>query len=115
MIANGLIVERISGVREDEQILHLRGALTLNNLFDFQTAVRSETHKIQILDFSEVSYVDSAGVGSLIGGFIAAQKAGRRMILAGLNERVRALLKMTNVANLFPTYETLSHAEAALV
>jgi anti-anti-sigma factor len=115
MIANGLIVERIAGVREDEQILHLRGVLTLNNLFDFQTALRSETHKIQILDFSEVSYVDSAGVGSLIGGFIAAQKAGRRMILVGLNERVRALLQMTNVANLFPTYETLTQAEAALV
>jgi anti-sigma B factor antagonist len=115
MMVNGLVVERIAGARAEEQILHLRGALTLNNLFDFQTAVRSETHKIQIIDFTDVNYVDSAGVGSLIGGFIAAQKAGRRMILVGLNERVRVLLQMTNVATLFPTYETLSQAEAALI
>jgi anti-sigma B factor antagonist len=76
--------------------------------------VRLEPASIQILDFTSVPYVDSAGVGALIGAFIAAQKAGRRIVLVGLNDRVRALLQMTNVATLFTTYETLSQAEAAL-
>ena len=114
MISPALVVERLNGSRSGEQILQLRGSLTINNLFEFQNSVRLEPASIQILDFTSVPYVDSAGVGALIGAFIAAQKAGRRIILVGLNERVRALLQMTNVAALFTTFVSIAQTEAAL-
>jgi anti-anti-sigma factor len=45
-----------------------------------------------IIDFSEVPYIDSTGLGFLAGARVTAQNAGARMILANLNAHVRKIL-----------------------
>ena len=45
-----------------------------------------------VLDFTEVPYIDSTGLGFLAGGRVTAQNAGVSVVLAGVNEHVKRIL-----------------------
>jgi anti-sigma B factor antagonist len=85
----------------DSRILKLSGPLTIATLFEFQTLVRTNTSPSLILDFTNVPYVDSAGVGALVGAYVRHQKEGHSITLAGVNDRVRGTLKVTQVDSFF--------------
>ena len=96
------------------RILGLRGPLTLKTLFDFQDMVRKDQSPRLILDLSEVSYMDSAGLGAL-GAYASCQKTGRQFAVAGVSERVLTLFRMTRVEDVVPRYESAIEAEAHFV
>ena len=102
-------------MNSDHQILRLRGALTINTLFPFQTAVRELKASSLIVDLSGLTYVDSAGIGSIVAAYIGFKRTGQQLALVGMNDRVRTMLDMTHVTHLFKTYATVEEAEAALV
>lgn len=95
-----LIIEDV-GIHNQQRILKLSGPLTIGTLFEFQNLVRADASTSLVLDFSKVPYVDSAGVGALVGAYVRHQKAGHSLTLAGVNERVRNTLKVTQVDNFF--------------
>ena len=97
------------------EVLALRGPLTAVNAPVFQNAMRrEEPAEVVILDFSDVPYVDSAGLGSLVSAFISRQKAGRRIVLSGINPRVQKLFEITRVQELFLIFPSPEEAIAAL-
>jgi anti-sigma B factor antagonist len=109
-----LEIDRVEGFPFQE-VLSLRGPLTGNNAPTFQNALRrEEPAQTLILDFSNVPYVDSAGLGMLVSAFISRQKAGRRMVLSGLNPRVQKLFEITRVQDLFLIFPSPEEAIAAL-
>src|ERR1043166_983036 len=73
------------------------GPITLNNLFGLQTTLRSQNSTTLVLDLSEVPYVDSAGLGAIINAHVSAQRRGGKLLLSGVNDRVRSLFQMTKV------------------
>jgi anti-anti-sigma factor len=95
-------------------VLHLNGPLVMATTANFQSSLRAETAQILVLDFTGVPFVDSAGLGALISVFLHYKAGNRKLALVGLNEKCRALLKMSNVENLFPTFATVDAARAAL-
>lgn len=97
---DSLTIEDLS-TSENTRILKLSGPLTITTLFEFQSLVRSNSSPKLILDFSNVPYVDSAGVGALVGAYVRHQKEGHSITLAGVNERVRGTLKVTQVDSFF--------------
>jgi anti-anti-sigma factor len=54
-----------------------------------------------ILDFSEVPYIDSTGLGFLAGARVTAQNAGTRMVLANLNMHVQKILDDVKLSQFF--------------
>jgi anti-sigma B factor antagonist len=58
--------------------------------------------------------MDSAGMGAIINNFVSCQRAGRKMIVAGVNGRVLELFKMTKVDGLLIMKNTVAEAEQAL-
>ncbi len=114
MAQEQLCVEAAAGARDGQRVLRCKGPLTLGTLFAFQGAVRSETASTVIVDLSEVPYIDSAGLGSLVMAHVSYHKVGRQLALAGVNERAKALLKMTNVEQLFRIFPSLGEAERGL-
>ncbi len=102
------------GAREGQKILSLKGPLTIQTTFDFQSAARAETSPILIIDLSEVPFVDSAGLGALVGAHVTAQRASREIAFVGVNSRVKALMDMTHVGQLFRIYPTVQDAQADL-
>jgi len=95
-------------------VLSLRGPLTTENVPSFLNAVRRERTPTMILDFSEVPYVDSSGLGSLVSACTSFQKAGRRVALTGVNPRVLKVFEITRVEPIFLMFPTVSDALEAL-
>ncbi len=58
------------------------------------------TKKLMI-DFSEVPYIDSTGLGFLAGARVTAQNAGARIVLANINPHVRKILDDVNLTQFF--------------
>jgi len=102
------------GPSAGQRILRLRGPLTIHTIFDFQNAIRAERSPSVIVDFSGVPYMDSAGLGAIVGAYVSAQRAQRKVAFTGMNERLRALLSMTHVTQLVQPYETVEDAERAM-
>src|SRR6266849_1930747 len=89
------------------RILKLTGPLTISTLFEFQNLVRTNTSPKLSIDFTNVPYVDSAGVGALVGAYVRHQKEGHSVTLAGVNDRVRGTLKVTQVESFFTYAESI--------
>lgn len=95
----------------NQRTLRLAGPLILKNLFDFQAKVRANTAKKLIIDMTSVPYVDSAGIGALVGAYVTHQKDGKSLSLVGVNERVLNALKVTRVEQFFRIFRTLEEAQ----
>jgi anti-sigma B factor antagonist len=67
-----------------------------------------------VLNLSEVSYIDSGGLGTLVGVYSSARKAGADIKLTGLGQRLRDVLQITKLATVFQVFDTEQEALAAL-
>lgn len=113
MVAPAMTVERLGP--SGKGVLCLRGPLTMENVTSFQNAIRREENaEAVVVDLTEVPYVDSSGLGSLVSACVSRQKAGRRVALAGVNERVSRLFEITRVESLFLIFPTIEEAVDAL-
>jgi anti-sigma B factor antagonist len=107
-----LHIEDLSGTHQGYRVLRLKGPLIISNLFQFQSTVRSNTISFLILDLTQVPFVDSAGVGALVGAYVTHDN-GRRLALAGVTERVRNTMHVAHVEQFFQFYETAKAAQDA--
>ena len=94
-------------VQDGKRVLRLAGPLIISNLFEFQSLVRANVSPRLILDFTSVPYVDSAGIGALVGAYVSHQKEGRALILVGVNDRVHNALQVTRVVEFFTFHATI--------
>ncbi len=108
-----LRLEVLPGRRPGEYIVRMNGPLTLGNISDFQQKVRTDKSPFLIIDLSQVPYIDSAGIGALVGVHVSRKKEGRRLALVGVNGHVRDALRTTNVEQFFAIFPTQEEAEAA--
>jgi anti-sigma B factor antagonist len=66
-----------------------------------------------VLDLSDVSFVDSSGLGALISGLKLIGEDGD-LVISGIHGPVAALLKLTRIDKIFRTFPTASDAVLAL-
>ena len=50
-----------------------------------------------VLDFSELDYMNSGGIGLLVTLLVRAQRAGQRLLAVGLSEHYRQILALTRL------------------
>jgi len=93
-------------------ILRLHGPLLLGNFFSFQSTVRADDGKTLIVDMADVPYIDSAGIGCLVGAHVSRENSGRQLIVAGCSERLINALKATRVDHLFQFAPDVEQARA---
>jgi anti-sigma B factor antagonist len=108
-----LSIEDLAGASNEHRILRLKGPITISNLFDFQSRIRSNTARKLIIDLTDVPYVDSAGIGALVGAYVTHQKDGRSLALVGVCDRIMNALEITHVKSFFRFFDSLPLAEAA--
>jgi anti-sigma B factor antagonist len=104
------VTKGASGVR----VFRLLGPLTLSSLFEFQDLVRAENDSPTVIDLAEVPYMDSAGLGALLGVYASCQRNGRGFAIAGSQDRIRTLFRVTHVDGLVPSFESVEKAEEQL-
>ena len=63
-----------------------------------------------VLNLEGVNYIDSSGVGTLVGLHASAKAAGGTLKLAGLSGRVKDVLVITKLHTIFETYDSAEEA-----
>jgi anti-sigma B factor antagonist len=107
-----LAIEDHPGSRAGQRVLVLRGALVLTTMFQFQALVRADESRALIIDFTDVPYVDSAGIGALVGAYVTRQHSGRVLALVGVSKRVHDALNVTRVEQFFRFFDSVGAAES---
>jgi anti-sigma B factor antagonist len=100
--------------RLERGVLSLHGPLTLENVPPFLNAVRRENTPTMILEMSDVPYMDSSGLGSLVSAYTSCMKSGRRVALTGVTPRVLKVFEITKTEPIFLMFATLDDAIEAL-
>ena|SRR5215469_651177 len=93
-------------------VLRLHGPLLLGNFFPLQNMVRSDNAALLVVDVSDMPYIDSAGIGCLVGAHVSRENSGRHLILVGANDRLMTSLKVTKVDQLFTLSPSVEQALA---
>ena len=66
-----------------------------------------------ILDMAQVNFIDSSGMGALVGGLRGVAKEGGEIRIAGLIPEVHTIFELTRLHRIFDIYETTAAALAA--
>ena len=102
--ANGVMVVYCSGrIVFGEETASLRE--TVKNLL--------AENKQVVLNLGGVSYIDSGGLGTLVGLYTSARAAGGNVKLANLTQRVRDQLVLTKLVTVFEFYDSEEQAIAS--
>jgi len=108
-----LSIEDVPGLKDGQRVLRLSGPLVIATLFDFQGRVRANNSRALIIDFTSVPYVDSEGIGALVGAYVTRQKDGRSLYLVGVSDRIHSALQVTRVDHFFRFFNTMADVENA--
>lgn len=84
-----------------------------NALRDFLKEALAETPRM-VLNLAGVTYIDSGGLGTLVGVYSSARGAGADIKLTGLGQRLRDVLQITKLATVFEVFNTEQEALTAL-
>jgi anti-sigma B factor antagonist len=95
-------------------IVDVSGTITLG---EGASAVRdtlrdliSKGDKKILLNLSDVSYIDSSGIGELVAAYTSAANHGGTLKLLGLTKRVEDILQITKLYTVFDIHEDEAHA-----
>ncbi len=89
----------------DETVIYCAGRLTLEHTDLLKTHGKSliPNAKRIVVDLEGVEWMDSAGLGTLVGLYVSARKAGCELLLVNYNKAVRDLLGISHLLSVFET------------
>ena len=90
-------------------ILDLKGKITLGEgdeaLKDKINSLILQGHKKMLLNFGEVPYIDSAGLGEIVRTYTTVSRQGGQLKLVNLTKRITDLLSITKLLTVFETFD----------
>jgi anti-sigma B factor antagonist len=69
-----------------------------------------EGKKNIVVDLSDVKFMNSSGLGMMIGGLTTMKKSGGNLKLARVTEKIESLLIITKLITIFEFYENVDDA-----
>ena len=82
-----------------ETIVHCTGRITSDTSQSLKSTVKPllSENKTVVLDFTNVSYMDSSGLGTIVGLYVSAKAAKCPLRLINLNQRIKELFSITRL------------------
>ena len=68
-----------------------------------------------VFDFSGLSFMDSSGVGVIVGRYSNIRKLGGKVAIVCINQKICRILEMSGILKLIQVYESLDNALRALL
>jgi anti-anti-sigma factor len=93
-------------VNESETVVRCSGRLTSEYAEEFKNEVRKLIPGpiIVVLDFTQLEYLDSSGIGAVVRLYVTAKKGDCELRLVNFNQRVRDLLDLSGLPKIFGDY-----------
>ena len=110
-----LIVEKKH--RDDFTILYVEGLIKLGESAEFfssalESVLKDDDSNVMV-DFTKIDYIDSTGIGELVGYLGKFGNQNRSLVLINPSERVLKLLKLAKLDSVFRIYTNEDEAIAA--
>lgn len=98
----------------DVTVIDAGGRITLGEgASAFRDMIRdlaAKGNKKILLNLSDVSYIDSSGIGEMVSGFTTVTNNGGQLKLIGLSKRVKDLLQITKLYTVFEAFDDEAEA-----
>lgn len=113
-----MIVEKklISEKGKDMAILYVEGLIKVGESAWFLAkAIKASDlrRKKIILDFGRIDYIDSTGIGELVGTCGTLARKGRKLALSHVSKRIAKLIEVAHLTDVLPIFETEEEAIAS--
>jgi len=98
-------------------LVHLSGEIDLQSSPDLHEMLQvrlAQKLPVLILEFTEVAYMDSSGMATLVDYVKQARAFHGKLAVTGLGETLNALFELTRLDEIIPRYATPQDACAAL-
>jgi anti-sigma B factor antagonist len=105
--------KEIEGVTVVELKGSVMGGPDASALNDFLHKLITEKKNQVIVDLKAVSFINSSGLGMLIGGLTTMRHSGGELKLACASKKVENLLEMTKLLKVFDLHKNVNNAIAA--
>lgn len=101
-------METLLEYKDDTMIVRLTGELDQHYASRLRTAIDSQVahrgiHKI-VFDFSKVGFMDSSGIGVIMGRYRLMQSVGGRVCAFGVSPRLDKLIEMSGIKRIVSIY-----------
>ena len=94
--------DKLLNLEIDEEIDHHR-ADNLRRIADYE--IQRRNPKRVILDFNNVFFMDSAGIGMVIGRYKTASMVGAKLEMRNVKENIKRIFEMTGILKIIPIIE----------
>jgi anti-sigma B factor antagonist len=101
---------------EGAAVLRVQGRLAMAAAGELKAAVDREVAEgrtLVVVDLAETAFLDSSGLGALVGGLRTARAAGGDLRIARVGQQVRTVLELTTMDRVLRPYATVEDAVGA--
>ena len=93
----------------EETFIRCTGRIVSATSHDLQNTVRSAIPGTQrvVLDLTDVSYMDSSGLGAVVSIYLTARRQQCELKLINLNQRLKELFRLTKLAAIFEGHDDM--------
>ncbi len=94
-------------------VVRVRGRLTMAAAGELKAAVDREVaagRTLVVIDLAGTTFLDSSGLGALVGGLRSARAAGGDLRIAGVGPQVRTVLELTTMDRVLRPYASVEDA-----
>lgn len=100
----------------DVAVLDLEGRLVLDETDQFRKRVEDlvQQNRLKVLlNLKDVTYIDSAGVGMMVGKYLSVRRKGGDVKLLHLSPRSHRVMTITKLLTVFETFDAEDMAVAS--
>jgi len=90
-------------IKKGKEVNSIIGEIDVSNCTEFKEnlyKIVDTTKGDLVLDFKELSYIDSAGLGILVGTYKRLKETERKMSIQGSSENIKRLFSITKLNTL---------------
>lgn len=101
---------------DDVTVLDLQGRLVLDETEQFRRRVEDLVQKNRLkilLNLKDVTYIDSAGVGMMVGKYLSVRRKGGDVKLLHLSRRSYRVMTITRLLTVFESFDAEDQALAS--
>ncbi len=95
-------------------VAYLYGELDHHYASEIREKIDSQIHSSNpdklILDFSNVTFMDSSGIGVVMGRYKLMRSKGGHVVLAAVNSKIEKLIEVSGLRKIIPEFKTLGEA-----
>ncbi|TAG98265.1 MAG: anti-sigma factor antagonist [Oscillatoriales cyanobacterium] len=78
-------------------------------------AIAPDRHKLWVIDMTDVEFIDSSGLCTLVGGLNIARHQGCRLVICNLSAKVRLIFEITQLDQLFEIFDSFDQVTSTKI